>query len=85
MAEPDGAGNLQATNTFGAEGLVSRHTAATNSSVFYTFNERGNVAHLNKKAAGPHSEVRRLPSCPSLVFSCRRGDSNPHEVAPKGF
>jgi len=31
-------------STFGANGLVSRHTTATNASVFYTFDERGNVA-----------------------------------------
>ncbi len=44
IAELDANGNLQAVNTFGAQGLVSRHTAATNASVFYTFDERGNVA-----------------------------------------
>ena len=44
VAELDGAGNVQALNTFGTNGLVSRHTTATNSSVFYTFDERGNVA-----------------------------------------
>ena len=44
MAELDAGGNVQALNTFGANGLVSRHTAATGASVFYTFDERGNVA-----------------------------------------
>ena len=44
MAELDASGNVQALNTFGANGLVSRHTTATNASVFYTFDERGNVA-----------------------------------------
>ena len=43
MAELDANGSIQALNTFGANGLVSRHTTATNSSVFYTFDERGNV------------------------------------------
>lgn len=33
----DASGNVQAVNTFGASGLVSRRTAATNVSVFYTF------------------------------------------------
>ena len=44
MAELDASGNIQATNTFGANGLISRHTTATNASVFYAFDERGNVA-----------------------------------------
>ena len=44
VAELDSSGNIQAVNTFGAGGLVSRRTAATNASVFYTFDERGNVA-----------------------------------------
>jgi RHS repeat-associated protein len=39
----DGSGTILATNTFGAQGLVSRHTTATNASVFYTYDERGNV------------------------------------------
>jgi len=44
VAELDASGNVQALNTFGVNGLVSRHTTATNASVFYTFDERGNVA-----------------------------------------
>ena len=44
MAELDANGSIQALNTFGANGLVSRHTTATNASVFYTFDERGNLA-----------------------------------------
>ena len=44
MAELDASGNVQALNAFGANGLVSRHTTATGASVFYTFDERGNVA-----------------------------------------
>gem|GEM_PF-2387598 len=43
VAELDANGSIQALNTFGANGLVSRHTTATNASVFYTFDERGNV------------------------------------------
>ena len=31
-------------STFGANGLVSRHTTATNASLFYTLGERVNVA-----------------------------------------
>ena len=44
VAELDANGSIQALNTFGANGLVSRHTTATNASVFYTFDERGNLA-----------------------------------------
>jgi RHS repeat-associated protein len=40
----DGGGNVVAVNTFGAQGLVSRHVTSTNASTFYTFDERGNVA-----------------------------------------
>jgi RHS repeat-associated protein len=36
------SGTLTATNTFGVDGLVSRHSAS--GSVFYTFDERGNVS-----------------------------------------
>jgi len=52
VAELDARGTLQATNTFGAQGLVSRHTVAANSSVFYTFDERGNVAPKQRKPPG---------------------------------
>ena len=44
MVELDASGSIQALNTFGANGLVSRHTTATGASVFYTFDERVNVA-----------------------------------------
>jgi len=44
VAELDANGNIQALNTFGANGLVSRRTTATGASVFSTFDERGNVA-----------------------------------------
>jgi RHS repeat-associated protein len=33
-----------AVNTFGAQGLLSRHVTSTNASTFYAFDERGNVA-----------------------------------------
>lgn len=42
VAELDGSGNVLATNTFGPEGLMSRHTA-TGGSVFYAFDRRGNT------------------------------------------
>ncbi len=42
VCEYSGTGTLLASNTFGADGLVSRHTSA--GSIFYTFDERGNVA-----------------------------------------
>ena len=35
---------MQAVNTFGATGLLSRRTVSTNASTFYTFDERGNIA-----------------------------------------
>jgi len=44
VAELGANGSIQALNTFGANGLVPRHTTATNASVFYTFDERGNLA-----------------------------------------
>jgi RHS repeat-associated protein len=48
IVELDVSGNVSATNTFGTNGLVSRRTAGTGNSVFYTFDERGNtVQRLN--------------------------------------
>ena len=41
VSEYGSSGTLLATNTYGADGLVSRHTSAT---AFYLFDERGNVA-----------------------------------------
>lgn len=41
ICELDGNGNLSAVNTFGRNGLLSRHTRT--GSVFYTFDERDNV------------------------------------------
>lgn len=42
IVEMDGAGNVTAVNSFGENGLLSRHTAS--GSVFYTFDPQGNVA-----------------------------------------
>ncbi|HVA89454.1 MAG TPA: RHS repeat-associated core domain-containing protein, partial [Chloroflexota bacterium] len=42
VAELDGSGAVSAVNTFGANGLLSRHTSA--GSVFYTFGPEGSVA-----------------------------------------
>ncbi len=42
VCELDGSGNATATNTFSANGLVSRHMG--NGSIFYTFDSQGNVA-----------------------------------------
>jgi hypothetical protein len=39
----DGSGTIQAVNTLGAKSLVFRRTTATNPTVFYTYDERGNV------------------------------------------
>jgi YD repeat-containing protein len=39
----DGSGTIQAVKTLGAKSLVFRRTTATNSTVFYTCDERGNV------------------------------------------
>jgi RHS repeat-associated protein len=44
VCELDASGNVMAVNTFGAQGLLSRHVTSTNASTFYTFDERGNVA-----------------------------------------
>ena len=42
VCELDGSGNVLAVNTWGADGLVSRYTSS--GSVFYTFDNWGNVA-----------------------------------------
>src|SRR5436309_14989116 len=42
VIEMDGSGNVTATNTFGFNGLVSRHTAS--GSTFYCFDHQGSVA-----------------------------------------
>ena len=43
VGEYSSTGTLSATNTFGADGLVSRRSASAGATVFYTFDERGNV------------------------------------------
>ena len=42
VVEETSAGAVAASNSFGADGLISRHTSS--GSVFYTFDERGNVS-----------------------------------------
>ena len=71
-------GQITAVNTFGAAGLVSRH--AVGGTALYTFDERGNATRLKQKPPGLF-----LGRAAFLPVQCRRGDSNPHEVAPKGF
>ena len=44
ICELDDTGAVTAVNTFGAQGLLSRHVISTSASAFYTFDERGNVA-----------------------------------------
>ena len=56
VEEVSSSGTLIATTTFGANGLVSRRSS--NSSTFYAFDERGNVAQrLNSSAAVTVSEL----------------------------
>lgn len=50
VAEIDASGNVLATNTFGANGLISRRKTSgiSSTSTHYTFDERGNtVERLN--------------------------------------
>ena len=75
----DGAGDVYAVNTFGAQGLASRH-AIGGGTALYTFDERGNATRLKQKPPGLF-----LGRAAFLPVQCRRGDSNPYEVAPKGF
>jgi RHS repeat-associated protein len=49
VVELDAAGNVAATNTFGAAGLLSRRSGGA--SVFYTFDERGSVVQRLDGAA----------------------------------
>ena len=56
ICEMDAAGNVTAVNTFGADGLVSRHTAS--GSTFYTFDAFGNAAQrLNASQAVLSSDL----------------------------
>ena len=41
--ELDSSGSVLAVNTFGANGLASRHATSTGATTFYAFDERGNV------------------------------------------
>jgi RHS repeat-associated protein len=50
VVELDAAGNVAATNTFGAAGLLSRRSGGA--STFYTFDERGSVVQRLDGAAG---------------------------------
>ena len=50
--ELDGSGSMSATNTFGANGLISRRIASTGTSVFYTFDERGNTTQRLNSSGG---------------------------------
>ena len=50
VVELDGSGSVSATNTFGANGLISRRVGST--SVFYTFDERGNTTQRLNSSGG---------------------------------
>ena len=56
VCEYNNSGALTATNTFGADGLASRHTS--NASTFYAFDERGNMAQrLNSSSVVQSSDL----------------------------
>jgi RHS repeat-associated protein len=55
VVEMDSTGAVTATNTFGAEGLLSRHTAA--GSTFYTFDAQGSVCQRLNSSQGVTSTV----------------------------
>ena len=44
VCEYGSTGTLTATNTFGADGLISRRNVGSSATTFYTFDERGNVS-----------------------------------------
>ena len=49
---------MLATNTFGADGLVSRRNVSGNATTFYTFDERDNVSQrLNSTGAVQSSDL----------------------------
>jgi len=81
VAELDANGTLQALNTSGASGLVSRHTAATGTGVFYTFDERGKVAHSNKNSRRTHS----LGPATVLLLLVPKGGLEPPRGCPQRF
>jgi hypothetical protein len=49
VCELDSSGAVTATNTFGAAGLLSRHTSSD--SLFYSFDPAGNVAQVQDSNA----------------------------------
>ncbi len=55
ICELDSPGNVLTTNTWGATGLVSRRTGS--SSVFYTFDERGNTVQRTDAAGAVLSNI----------------------------
>ena len=58
VAEYSSSGTLLATNTFGADGLVSRRNISGNATTFYTFDERGSVSQrLNSAGAVQSSDL----------------------------
>jgi hypothetical protein len=50
VCELNSSGTVTACNTFGANGLLSRHTS---SSLFYSFDTSGNVAETHNSAGTP--------------------------------
>ena len=44
VCKTDGSGTITAVNTWGANGLLSRHTSGIGGSVFYAFDPQGRVA-----------------------------------------
>ena len=66
--EIDSSGNVVAVNTFGANGLVSRHTYS--GSAFYAFDERSNVAHrVNSSGSVLSSDVYDAYGKPYTITS----------------
>ncbi len=58
VCEYGSTGTMTATNTFGADGLVSRRSISGSVTTFYTFDERGGVAQrLNSSAAVQNTDL----------------------------
>ena len=58
VCEYNSSGTLTATNTFGADGLVSRRNVSGSTTTFYTFDERGSVSQrLNSAGAVVSSDL----------------------------
>ena len=83
VAELDANGSIQALNTFVANRLVSRHTTATNASVFYTFDERGNVAWPKRRQ--PPDLTIRSGGCLVSCFLLPKGGLEPPRGCPQRF